>query len=78
MAMRLTDREKEILDRVANGEKQEAIAAALQIHVKTVEFHLRHVREKLSVSSTLAAIVLLALKTSVSPSYRNRQLTLFD
>lgn len=76
--MHLTEREKEILNRVANGQKQETIAAELCISVRTVEFHLANVRKKTAVHTTLGAILFLALKPVDSHSCGNPQLTLFE
>ena len=44
--MKLTPREKEIVALLVRGDKREAIAAALGIHVRTVDFHLENVRRR--------------------------------
>jgi DNA-binding NarL/FixJ family response regulator len=48
----LTDRQKEILQRVASGRTSKEIAAELEVSVKTVEFHRSRLMEKLGVHST--------------------------
>lgn len=48
----LTDREREVLDRVLAGRTTREIAAELLIAVKTVEFHRARIRRKLGVRST--------------------------
>jgi len=58
--MHLTKREKQIVRRVLRDEKRTAIASALGIHVKTVDFHLCNVRGKISVRSTQAVAVFFA------------------
>lgn len=55
--MRLTEREVEIARRVVSGQKRAAIASDLGIHINTVDFHLRHLRRKLRVSSLVQVAV---------------------
>jgi two-component system nitrate/nitrite response regulator NarL len=52
----LTDREREVLRRVAEGASVPAIARALQLSPATVKTHLAHVYEKLDVGERAAAV----------------------
>lgn len=52
----LTDREREILRRMADGLLKKEIAQALGLSVHTVSAHLRHVYDKLQVSTNTAAV----------------------
>ncbi len=54
----LTNREKEVLKHVVDGETNREIAYALEISEKTVEKHLNNVFEKLEVRSRVEAAVL--------------------
>jgi DNA-binding CsgD family transcriptional regulator len=56
---RLTAREREILDRVALGKDNEAIALELAISPRTVAKHLEHIYRKLGVPNRTAAAALL-------------------
>jgi len=47
----LSEREREILDRILDGWQTRQISQELHISVKTVEFHRAHIREKLGVAS---------------------------
>jgi DNA-binding NarL/FixJ family response regulator len=49
---RLTSREMEVLQLIAEGEANKRIAVALGISVKTVEKHRQHVMEKLNIHDT--------------------------
>ncbi len=54
LAVRLTalsEREREVLERILDAESTRAIADALHISVKTVEFHRARIREKLGVAT---------------------------
>ena len=53
----LTPREKQIVALVLRGEKRAAIAAELQIHLRTVDFHLENVKRKAGVVSIVALAV---------------------
>ncbi|HSR42879.1 MAG TPA: alpha/beta fold hydrolase, partial [Longimicrobiales bacterium] len=55
---RLTPREREVLDRMAAGESNPAIAEALSIKTKTVKNHVTRIFSKLGVGSRPRAIVL--------------------
>ena len=52
----LTDRELQIVRRIADGASAPAIAGALGLSPATVKTHLRHVYEKLGVSDRAAAV----------------------
>lgn len=52
----LTQREREVMDRVVAGQLNRVIAEELDISIKTVEAHRSHIMEKLGVSS-LAELV---------------------
>jgi DNA-binding NarL/FixJ family response regulator len=54
---RLTEREIEVLGRVAAGYRNREIAEELNVSVKTVEFHLRNILGKLGVRSRTLAVV---------------------
>ncbi|HSD40315.1 MAG TPA: response regulator [Burkholderiales bacterium] len=53
----LTGREREILQHLARGESNKAIARALSISQETVKLHVRHVLAKLNLSSRVEAAV---------------------
>ena len=61
----LTEREREILDHLARGESNKAIARALDISHDTVKLHVRHILSKLSLSSRVEAAV-FAVEARVS------------
>lgn len=54
-AARLTDREREVLDLIARGRKNAAIAHDLGISPHTVDKHIRHIYEKLEVQTRAEA-----------------------
>jgi DNA-binding NarL/FixJ family response regulator len=54
----LTEREREILRHVAQGRRNDDIAAALFISPQTVQTHVRNVLGKLDVHSKLEAVAL--------------------
>lgn len=54
--VRLTDREKEILSGLSDGESYSSIADALFISVDTVRYHIRNIYQKLQVHSQSAAV----------------------
>jgi NarL family two-component system response regulator YdfI len=58
----LTDRELEVLKRVAQGERSKEIAARLGISERTVKAHLASIYNKLGVDSRAAAIAIAAQK----------------
>ncbi|EQB21456.1 hypothetical protein UNSWDHB_1218 [Dehalobacter sp. UNSWDHB] len=51
----LTERESEILVRIAKGLRNKEIAASLGISKRTVEYHVSNILEKLGVKSRLEA-----------------------
>ena len=53
----LTEREREILDYLAQGLSNKAIARALDISYDTVKFHVRHILAKLNFTSRVEAAV---------------------
>lgn len=53
----LTDRERQVLDQVANGLSNKAIARALDISHNTVKLHVRHIMDKLNLRSRVEAAV---------------------
>ncbi|MFZ2652264.1 MAG: response regulator [Burkholderiaceae bacterium] len=54
----LTERERQILDHLARGESNKAIARSLDISHDTVKLHVRHILSKLNLSSRVEAAVL--------------------
>ncbi|MDD2701773.1 MAG: response regulator transcription factor [Sideroxydans sp.] len=56
----LTEREKEILQLLSRGESNKAIAQSLSISYDTVKQHVRHILNKLNLSSRVKAAVLFA------------------
>ncbi len=52
--MRLTPRQREVLQLLAEGKSPKEIAVLLSVSVKTVEFHKTQLMEKLDLHSTLA------------------------
>lgn len=63
----LTEREREILEHLARGESNKAIARALDISHDTVKLHVRHILAKLNLSSRVEAAV-FAVEARVSGS----------
>ncbi len=55
----LTEREREVMARVAAGKQNKVIASELEISVKTVEFHRARMMEKMGASSVAALMQLL-------------------
>jgi len=53
----LTEREREILEHLARGESNKAIARSLDISHDTVKLHVRHILSKLNLSSRVEAAV---------------------
>ncbi|MBK6862774.1 MAG: response regulator [Ideonella sp.] len=65
MLASLTERERQILDHLARGESNKAIARELDISHDTVKLHVRHILSKLSLSSRVEAAV-FAVETRLS------------
>jgi two-component system response regulator DctR len=57
--VKLTDREREVLDQVTKGLSSKSIAKALDISFRTVELHRSHIMEKLQVRSVAELIRLV-------------------
>ncbi len=55
-ADKLTPRQLEVLERVANGEKRDSIAASLKIHRGTVDSHLMSIFHRLDAHSAPEAL----------------------
>ncbi len=65
----LTEREREILQLLSRGESNKAIAQTLKISYDTVKQHVRHILNKLNLSSRVKAAVLFT-KEQESPNNR--------
>lgn len=52
----LSNRELDILQRIVNGQRPVEIATALNLSIKTVSTHKRHIQEKLRLDSTAALV----------------------
>ena len=61
---RLTDRQREILQLIAEGETTKGIALLLKISSKTVEYHRAQLMERLNIFD-LAGLVRFAMRTGV-------------
>lgn len=60
----LTDREKEVLQLLAEGKSNKEVAAALNLSIGTVETHRTHIMQKLDLHST-ADIILYAVRKKI-------------
>jgi two-component system, NarL family, nitrate/nitrite response regulator NarL len=60
----LTEREREILQLLSRGESNKAIALTLSISYDTVKQHVRHILNKLNLSSRVKAAVLFTVEHS--------------
>jgi len=67
----LTDREREILDRVKVGSGTKVIAKEFGLSRKTVDAHLTNIREKMGVESTPQLIMLLYESGLLQPAFVN-------
>lgn len=63
----LTEREREILQLLSRGESNKAIAQTLKISYDTVKQHVRHILNKLNLSSRVKAAVLFAKEQQATP-----------
>jgi len=61
---RLTDREREVLQLIAEGKTNKEVAHALSVSVNTVETHRKHIMEKLDLHNT-AELVRFAILTKM-------------
>lgn len=61
----LTDRQREVLQRVGEGKSHQDIATILGVAVPTVEKHLRLARENLGVETTAQAILKAAFQNQI-------------
>lgn len=66
LVARLTPREREILQLIADGHRNEAIAEQLYLSVRTVQKHVQNVLTKLGVHSKLEAVAFAAKAGVVS------------
>jgi two-component system response regulator NreC len=57
----LTDREREVLQLIAEGKTNKEVAAALSVSINTVETHRKHIMEKLDLHNT-AELVRFAIR----------------
>jgi two-component system response regulator NreC len=64
---RITEREREVLTRIALGESNKRVAIALRLSVKTVEKHRANLMRKLELHNT-AAVTLFAVRNGLLPS----------
>lgn len=62
----LTQREREIMDRVIAGKRNKAIAEELCISIKTVEIHRGRVMEKMGTDSLAALVQMVVPRSGVS------------
>ena len=62
----LTAREREILDHLAQGQSNKAIARALDMSHDTVKLHVRHILSKLNLTSRVEAAV-FAIEQKMAP-----------
>jgi two-component system response regulator NreC len=61
---RLTDREREVLQLIAEGKTNKEVAHSLTVSVNTVETHRKHIMEKLDLHNT-AELVRFAIRTKI-------------
>ncbi|TLY55518.1 MAG: response regulator transcription factor [Gammaproteobacteria bacterium] len=64
---RITEREREVLTRIALGESSKRVAMALCLSVKTVEKHRANLMRKLALHNT-AALTLFAVRNGLLPT----------
>lgn len=62
----LTEREREILEHLAHGESNKAIARKLDISHDTVKLHVRHILSKLNLTSRVEAAI-FAVEHRIAP-----------
>jgi len=64
---RITEREREVLTRIALGDSNKRVALALRLSVKTVEKHRANLMRKLELHNT-AAVTLFAVRNGLLPA----------
>src|ERR1700747_2294728 len=64
---RITEREREVLTRIALGESNKRVAMALRLSIKTVEKHRANLMRKLELHNT-AAVTLFAVRHGLLPN----------
>ena len=64
---RITEREREVLTRIALGDSNKRVALALRLSIKTVEKHRANLMRKLELHNT-AAVTLFAVRSGLLPS----------
>jgi DNA-binding NarL/FixJ family response regulator len=64
---RITERERQVLTRVALGETNKRVALALRLSIKTVEKHRGNLMRKLNLRNT-AAVTLFAVRNGMLPT----------
>ena len=64
---RITEREREVLTRMALGESNKRVAMALRLSVKTVEKHRANLMRKLELHNT-ATVTLFAVRNGLLPT----------
>jgi DNA-binding NarL/FixJ family response regulator len=69
---RITEREREVLTRIALGESNKRVAVALRLSVKTVEKHRANLMRKLELHNT-AAVTLFAVRNGLLPTRETEQ-----
>ena len=62
---RLSSREREVLQLLAEGHNSEQVAAKLYISIKTVSTHRRHIMEKLNLNN-IADLIKFALREGLT------------
>lgn len=67
----LTEREREILQLLSRGESNKAIALTLSISYDTVKQHVRHILNKLNLSSRVKAAVLFAKEQGIQDDFES-------
>jgi DNA-binding NarL/FixJ family response regulator len=70
---RITEREREVLTRIALGESNKRVAIALRLSIKTVEKHRANLMRKLELHNT-AAVTLFAVRHGLLPNSDGPQL----
>jgi DNA-binding CsgD family transcriptional regulator len=63
MVHELSKREKDVVDLVLEGKSNKMIASALNISIRTVEFHLKNIYDKFQVSSRVELVLKLGDST---------------